>query len=74
MVSFTKARKAQNMAALANGDISSLVNSITQMQQQISDMSDQITALNTDLAEHRHPYTDVDQAGTVLNKTTDTPS
>lgn len=74
LVSFIKARKAQNMAAISSGDITSILDTISAMQQQISDQSDQITALSNALAQHTHPYTDVDQTGTVQNKTTSTPS
>ena len=70
LVSFTKARKAQNMAELASGDVSSILSTLTSMQQQISDQSDQITALTNTLVQHTHNYTDVDQAGSILNKIT----
>lgn len=78
-ISFTKARKAQQMAALASGDISSLVTMISALQQQVGDLINAQSATDTAVANlttaynaHVHNYTDVDNLAVVLNKTTST--
>lgn len=78
-VSFIKARKAQQLAALANGDVSSLLDMIAGLQQQVADLTDAQDVTNTNVTNltnafntHTHPYTDVDNLGTTLNKNTAT--
>lgn len=80
-VSFVKARKAYQIAALANGDISSLVDMIAGLQQQVADLIDalattngNVTALTNTYNAHDHGYTDVDNLAATLNKTTSTPT
>lgn len=63
---FMKARSAQEAAAIANGDISGLIDLIHGLQQQVADLTDAFHA-------HKHAYTDIDNTGTVQNKTTAIP-
>lgn len=65
-VSFVKARKAQKIAELSGTDIIALIGMISGLQQQVSDLSDAFIA-------HTHNYTDIDNVGTVQNKTTAIP-
>lgn len=73
-VSFVRAREAQDAAAIANGDISSVMTMISGMQQQLSDLTDAVNALDTLYHAHSHAYTDIDNTGATLNKTTNTPA
>lgn len=87
-VSFVKARKAQTTADLANGDITSLVTQLSSLQSQFTTLSDDLNAaqntietLQDDLSAlqsayntHVHGYTDVDNTGITLNKSTGTPT
>lgn len=80
VVSFIKARKALKQAALASGDITSLVNAFNTLQGQFVDLVDlvvaqdaEITALQNAFNGHKHNYTDIDQLGVVQNKQTDLP-
>jgi hypothetical protein len=79
-VSFTKARKAQSTAALASGDISSLVTLISALQVQVSDLINAQAATNTNVTDlttaynaHKHGYTDIDNLAVIQNKITSTP-
>jgi hypothetical protein len=79
IVSFTRARKAQQTANLANGDVSSLLTQIASLQSQFTTLSNahtilsnNFTALQNTYTTHTHPYTDVDNLGVTLNKTTGT--
>lgn len=81
VVSFVKARRAQQTANIANGDITLLLDAIEALQSQVLSMSNALTAAQTTIDNlsntydaHVHGYTDIDQAGTVLNKSTDIPS
>jgi len=74
VVSFVKARKAQNTADLASGDVSSLVAQIASLQSQFTTLSNNFTALQNAYNAHVHAYTDVDNTGATLNKTTAIPS
>lgn len=80
IVSFVKARRAERQAAIASGDVTSLVNELNTLQQQFTDLADivvaqgeEITALQNAYSLHKHGYTDIDQLGVVQNKQTDTP-
>lgn len=87
-VNFVKARKAQQTAELAAGDVSTLQTQITSLQSQFTTLSNDLLAaqntiatLQSDLsalqsayAAHTHAYTDVDNTGATLNKTTGTPA
>ena len=80
-VAFVKARRAEKKAALASGDVSSLVNALNTLQEQFADLveivvaqEEEITALQDALNTHKHNYTDIDQSGAVQNKQTDIPS
>ena len=81
VVSFIKARKAQQQAALASGDVTSLMQALNTLQGQFIDLADivlaqdaEITALQEAFNLHKHNYTDIDQLGAVQNKQTDIPS
>lgn len=56
-VSFVKARRAQQAADLANGDVTSIINMIAGLQQQVADLTDalaltagEVTTLTTHLS------------------------
>jgi len=81
IVSFTRARRAERQAALASGDVTSLINEINTLQSQFADLVEivveqgaEITALQEAFNLHKHNYTDIDQSGAVQNKQTDIPS
>jgi len=74
------AKRAEIKADLGNGDISSILSSITGLQNQVlaiqNDYDVLLAAHNTLLAAynlHKHGYTDVDNLATTLNKITSTP-
>lgn len=102
------AKRAEEKIAINDGDISSLMSSISSLQQQIidlsaalesanaqiSDLTTALTITNTNVSNlttalattdtnvsnltttftgHTHGYTDVDQTGTTVSKTTSSP-
>lgn len=70
---FVKARAAQEAAALANGDVSSIINSINGIAQQLSDLINTVSQLQNTYNGHKHGYSDIDNLGATQNKTTSTP-
>lgn len=73
-ISYVKAREAQAAAALAKGDLSSLIETVNALQIQVANQANQIIILQNAFGAHTHPYTDIDQSGAVQNKQTDIPS
>lgn len=85
---FVKARRAQQSADFANGDVAAILDTIAGLQQQVADLTDalaltnervtelttQLTALSGAHELHTHSYTDVDNIGATITKITTTPA
>lgn len=68
-ISFVRARKAEQMAIVSMDDIALLLADIEDLQGRCTTLEGQVLALLT----HIHSYTDIDNVGTTLNKTTTAP-